>query len=169
PARTGRLGCRLLFKDIRHVLELLLEQDKVARHRAFDLRLLGKLVRVQPAPADLHHAFRSAQAVAAEVVLGKALLAPRDRAQVFRKRRPASLCMRASLPHRAGVRLSRSATQRESANFIRYDLAQGLARDVRRRSSRLLRFNANHARLPSRKELRCASWRRSWTSAPRIC
>jgi hypothetical protein len=55
--------------------------------------------------------------------------------------------MRANLLHRVDVRSLRSDMRKGSANYIQYDLAQGWVRDVRRRSSRSRRFNANHAQL----------------------
>lgn len=150
PAERPRVN------DLQEVLALLRELAKVGRRRVFDPRL-----RVKPVPAalrdkdvpahrvpvDRHHVFHNARVAAAEDALGKVPSGPKDPAQAFRKPSQANLCMRANLLHRVDVRSLRSDMRKGSANFIQYDLAQGRVRDVRRRSSRSRRFNANHAQL----------------------
>jgi hypothetical protein len=54
--------------------------------------------------------------------------------------------MRGSLPHRAGVRLSKNVTLKVNANFIPFGLGQAPARDAPRKLNLSRQSNANHAR-----------------------
>jgi len=111
--RIGRRAPHLRVNEFQQVLEHLLEQPKVARHRDFDRPLPDRLVRAalqdkgvraRRAPAGRHPAFHNARAAALEVVLGKVRLVRKDPEPAFRKPSRASLCMRANLPRRVGAR-----------------------------------------------------------------